>query len=139
MRPADTPDWLIRQRTLLLDASDGDMAIRHLLALAWDQLAAAEARTLDLEAQLLVAQAPAVPFRAVSWRPQICDLLRARGAPMAAAAITQALDAPRSLADICRHMATAGLLIRTDGLYALPKAETPPAAARGGRPRKAAP
>jgi hypothetical protein len=134
------PDWLMQQQTILRTAPDGDTAIRLLYADLLAQCAmlqasnaTLQARITDHDAMVEAAIRQARPIRQPSQRPAILALLEARGAPMTPAAITQALDAPKSLLDTLKGMADAGLLVRTDGHFALPQATAPPAAKGRGR------
>ena len=125
------PDWLSQQQTILRTAPDGDTAIRLLYADLLAERALLIREIMQLQNALQAAQAPPLPLarppRQPSQRPAILALLEARGAAMTPAAITQALDAPRSLTDTLKNMASAGLLTRTDGHFALPTAAAPPA------------
>jgi len=143
--PAPPPDWLTNQQAILRTAPDGDTAIRHLYADLLIQHALLQSAHAAVLVQLQAAHAPARPARPMSWRPAILTLLRERGQPMSIGQITQALEAPHSLASPLLDMAKAGLLTRTDtGAYAVPPdpqpAAAPPAPPRtkGGRPRSQA-
>jgi hypothetical protein len=138
------PDWLSQQQTILRTAPDGDTAIRLLYADLLAERALLLRENMRLTLALQAATTPSLtlgrPPRQPSQRPAILALLEARGAAMTPAAITQALDAPRSLTDTLKNMVTAGLLVREGGHFALPQAPAPEAAPtrKGGRPPRAA-
>jgi hypothetical protein len=120
------PDWLTMQRAILRDAPDNDTAIRWQLAGALEHITDLDMQLQELEAQIAALQQPTQPRRPTQWRPMILALLRERGAPMTAAAITQALDAWRPLTDTCRDMVQAGLLVQDNEHFMLPLDATRP-------------
>ena len=131
----DAADWLSRQADAILNAPDGDSAIRRLLAMALAHIATLEARL----AEARIRQAP--PGPRPSLRPAILALLAE--APRTRPQIEAALAPGRSLADPLRRLVRDGRLSLVDGHYALPgtPAATPapgePAPRRrGGRPRR---
>jgi hypothetical protein len=145
MRRMPTPPALpipITPAALLREAPDNDTAVRWMLAWYMELSGDLDATIAALQAQIVALQQPTMPRRPIQWRPQIVTLLTERGAPMTAQAITQALDAPQSLARNCREMVQAGLLVQSGEHFTLPPdptvaANNGTAPRRGGRAKKA--